>query len=147
MASRKGAARVVAIDSGTSPKTILQLVAPANQTINLVELSVGGHGQSNTAEPLEVELVRQTSAGTMGANTPNPLDDGWGGTLQTTAQQDASAEPTGTVVIRTYTMHPQTGLAIQFERDEILVDGGGRLGLRVNAASAVDIDATLVFVE
>lgn len=148
MALRQGIAKIAGVSTGTSAKTLIQLVAAANHAIQVVELGIGFHGTNNTHEPILVELVRQTDAGTMSALTPVAGDDAVDETLDTSAQHTATAEPTGTDVLRAWTVHPQTGLVYQaHDLAPIVVPASGRLGLRVTAANAVNADAYLVFVE
>lgn len=118
-------------------KTVLQVVAPTNQRLALKSFSVTFDGVSATGEPVQVDLVRQTSAGTMTSATP--VREGVGSeTLQTTAQKNASAEPTTTDVLRRYEVHPQGGYERVFGDDELLIAGGGRLGLRCTAPANVN---------
>jgi hypothetical protein len=135
------------IASGTSAKTLLQLVAAANHKVAVKGFSISMDGTSVTAEPVQVDLLRQTSGGSMTSATP-VAEDSSSETIQTTAQKNASSEPTGGNVIRRYNVHPQTGLEVRFNADdEILIPGGGRLGLRVTAAATVNCLAHVTFEE
>ena len=146
MRRRTGVAQKSGVATGTSAKTLIQLLAV--QAIELSELIVGFHGIDNTAEPIKVELVRQTDAGTMTSLTPGKNDDSVGDALATTAQHTATVEPTTTDVVRVYTVHPQTSLVVMFPEDTRPVIGSGdRIGLRVTAAADVNADAALVFNE
>lgn len=149
MAGRRGVIRATGIASTTSAKTVGQITAPANQSLIIERINVSFHGQSNTDEPIEVEFVRQSTAGTGGTSTPpTNKDDGWGGTLQATGLTDIATEPTGTVVVETIAVHPQTGLLWEaFERGSLMVDEGTRLGVRVNAATGVDVDVAIHYEE
>lgn len=125
--------------TAATAKTILQWVAPANQRVACTGFAVSFDGTSSTAEPVQVELVRQTDAGTSSAATP--VRDGVGSeTIQTTARKNATVEPTTTDVLRRYNVHPQTGFERAFGPDEeILIAGGGRLGLRCTAPAGVNV--------
>lgn len=135
--------------SGTATKTLLQLVTTAHQRIVLNEVSVSWKGISNTAAPVLVELLYQTTAGTMTAANPAAEDVGAGETLQTTGQRDATAEPTAGTIIRSWEVHQQSGFIWQATgpRDEILISPGGtarRIGLRlVSPGASVSITAYL----
>ena len=136
MARLNGILKYPATASGTSTKTLLQLVTPANQCVVIKEVSISFAGTSPTAAPIEVNLVWQTSAGTMTALTPLNETLGSGETIQCTAQRDATAEPTTTNVIRTWYVHPQLGLlwVPTMPWDEIIIRPGGsarRMGLMV----------------
>ncbi len=148
MALRQGIAKLAGVATGTSAKTLIQLVAAANHAIQVVECGIGFHGVNNTHEPILVELLRQTDAGTMSALTLVKGDDSNGDTLDTTAQHTATAEPSAGDILRAWTVHPQTGLVYQaHDLAPIVVGAGDRLGLRVTAANNVNADAYLVFVE
>jgi hypothetical protein len=120
-------------------KTVLQAVAPANQRVACRGWSISFDGTSGAAEPVQVDLLFQTTAGTMSAATP-VSEDGLGAeTIQVTAQKNATAEPTSGGVIRRYEVHPQTGMEMRYSPDEeILIKGGARLGLRVTAPAIVN---------
>jgi hypothetical protein len=126
----------IAMASAGTAKTILQLVAPANQKVDLRSVSVGFDGVNPSAEPNTVELVRQTTAGTMTAATP-VKDSAAAETIQTTAQKNATAEPTLGDVLRRWEHHPQAGSFVEkFDKREIEMAGGTRLGLRVTCPVA-----------
>lgn len=148
MSRRTGIAQLTGVATGTSAKTLIQLIAAANHAIEICEVSIGFHGTNNAHEPIKVELVRQTDAGTMSSLTPLKNDDSVGDTLDTTAQHTATVEPTTTDVLRAWTVHPQTGLVVLFPEDTRPVIGAGdRVGLRVTAPNDVSSDSCLVFNE
>lgn len=128
-----------AISTGTSAKTLLQIVAASNHGVLIDEISISFEGTSAAATPIKVDVLRQTTAGTMSALTlvldPDDADE----TLQTTAQHTASAEPTASSVLITELVHPQTGYTWNagYGR-EIKIGGGDRLGIRVTAAASVN---------
>ena len=133
----KAATSLVA--TGTSLKTIAQLVAASNHGIKLDEIEVSFAGTSNTATPIKVEVLRQTTAGTMSSLTPVKDPDDSDETLQVTAQHTATAEPTASDILIVVNVHPQTGWSWQapFGR-EIKIGGGDRVGVRVTAAADVN---------
>lgn len=137
----------VALSAGVA-KTVLQIVAAANHRDKILRIGFFFDGVSVTAEPVQVRLLRQTTAGTMSALTPTKLDDSIADTLLTTAQHTATAEPTAGDVIDMWECHPQQG----FERDyplgqEPIVGGGDRVGLEFIAPAAVNVRAKIVFEE
>ena len=79
----------IALTAATA-KTIMQLVAASNHRVKLLEWGVYFDGTSTTAEPVQVRLLRQTTAGTMSSLTPTKNDDSLAETLQTTAQHTAT---------------------------------------------------------
>jgi hypothetical protein len=127
------------IATGTSAKTLLQIVAANNHGVLIDEISISFKGTSNTATPIKVDVLRQTTAGTMSSATPvkDPADADE--TLQTTAQANATVEPTAGDILMSELVHPQTGYTWQapFGR-QIKIGGGGRLGIRVTAGADVN---------
>lgn len=139
MAGVRFTAVTAEIATGTALKTLIQIVAPANQRLKIDEISISFKGVVATDSPILVEVLRQTTAGTMTALAPVKNNDGDPETLQVTALHTATAEPTAGDVLKRWLVHPQAGRPWQapFSR-ELIVKGGGRLGLRVTAAASVN---------
>lgn len=136
----------IALAAATA-KTVLQLVAAANHPVAVKGFGVSFDGTSATAEPVQVDILRQTTAGTMSAATPVE-ETNTGTTLQTTAQKTATAEPTAGNVLRRYEVHPQAGILEKFTiEDELILAGGGRLGIRCTAPANVNVTAHISFEE
>lgn len=126
------------VATGTSAKTIVQIIAAANHKVAIDEIAISFRGTSNTAEPILVQVMRQTSAGTMPALTLKKDPDDWDETIQTTAAHTATAEPTSGDVLMEEYVHPQTGYTWQApEGRKIAIGGGDRLGVVVTAAASV----------
>lgn len=126
-----------ALGAGTA-ETVLQVVAAANHRALITELGVTFKGIVVTDTPVNVKIFRQTGAGTSGAGTmvkDNVNDDE---ALQTTSRIDFSAEPASDdALIDEFLVHPQTGIKQFFPfKQEIIVVGGGRVGVKVTAAQA-----------
>lgn len=136
----------IALAAATA-KTVVQIVAPANQRLKVVSWGVFFDGTSPSAEPVQVRLLRQTTAGTMTALTP--VNQGVGSeTIQSTAQHTATAEPTAGNVLRSREVHPQSGYECIFPLgQEVLVPGGGRLGIECTAPGTVNVRAEIVYEE
>jgi len=140
MAGVKFRVRTNPITTGTSAKTLLQIVAASNHGVLLNAIGVDFNGVSNTDAPIRVDVLRQTTAGTMGTSAssivkdPDDSDE----TLQTTIQDTASSEPTAGDILMTRYVHPQSGYdwAARFG-EEIKIGGGDRLGIRVTASVSV----------
>ena len=129
-------------------KTILQLIAPANHRLKVIGWGVFFDGTSATAQPVKVELLRQTSAGTMSANTPVKWDDSLAETLQTTAQDSATVEPSAGDILERKEVHPQTSYEKIFPlSQEPIVGGGDRIGIRCEADAGVNVRAEITFEE
>lgn len=134
---------VVALSGGTA-KTVLQIVAPSNQALMLKGLQCTFDGTSSTATPGLIQLVRQSTAGTMSSATPKkcPRADE-GETLQSTAQYNATVEPTAGDVDRMWHVHPQLGFIYEFPfGDYYKIGGGTRVGIKPNFAAAVNVMAS-----
>lgn len=135
------------ITTGTSIKTLVQLLAATNQRVKVGEISVSFNGTSNTATPILVEVLKQTSAGTFSNTTTLVKEDAaYGETIQTVGKDTASAEPTDSAAVLTLEyVHPQTGFLWQapYAQEHVIV-GAGRLGLRVTAAASVTAGVRLV---
>lgn len=133
------AANTAAIATGTSAKTLLQIVAASNHRVKIDEIQVAFEGVSNTATPIKVDVLKQTDAGTMSALTlvkRNDVDDE---TLEVSAQHTATVEPSAGDVLMSFYVHPQTSYTWQAQYGrEIQVPGGDRLGVRVTADADVN---------
>ncbi|MBC7294468.1 MAG: hypothetical protein H5T84_10295, partial [Thermoleophilia bacterium] len=132
----------VALVAATT-KTVLGLNAPANQSVAIFGASITFDGTSNTAEPVSIQLLRHTTAGTSTARNPLKTKD-TSTALQTTGGENYSAEPTAGDILRTWHVHPQAGAIVPLllER-EIVVPGGGRVSLRCTAPAGVNCLATI----
>lgn len=133
--------------SAATAKTALQIVAAANHRVKLLGLALFFKGVVVTDTPVKYRVLRQTTAGTMTSGTVgthlsknNDADDE---TLQTAVQVNASAEPTAGDVLDFGEIHPQTGAKWFFPlAQEIIVKGGGRLGIELTAPQAQTVVVT-----
>lgn len=131
--------------TGTSKITLLQIVAPTNQRIKVKEISVSFKDTVNTDAPINVAVLRQTTAGTMSALTLQKLNESDAETLQSTAQYLATSEPTGTSEVLGEEVHPQGGYTWQAPfGGEIIVEGGHRLGIAVTAGTSTTAKARMI---
>jgi len=127
------------IVTGTSAKTLVQVVAPTNQRVAILGWGIYFDATSVTAEPIQVELLRQTTAGTMSSLTPRKVDSDVGTAIQSTAQHTSTAEPTAGDILQSLEVHPQSGYECVFPLgQEFVVPGGGRVGLRVTAPATAN---------
>lgn len=134
-----------AVASGTSVKTIIQGVAASNHRVLLKGWSIKFDGVTASAVPVLVELLRQSTAGTMSSLTPVKLNDSDDETLQTTFQHTATVEPTAGDILESHYIHPQGGSFDVYypAGSEPPIKGGGRIGIRVTAAVTVNVSATM----
>jgi len=127
------------VATATTQKTMVQIIAPANQRLLVHEISISFDGTSNTAEPIRVQVVRQTSAGTATTLTLVKWNDDDTETIQTTATNNATVEPTSTDVVMQEQVHPQGGFNWQAQYGKaIVVPGGGRLAIAVKSGAVVN---------
>lgn len=143
MAGVRGRATTAQVATGTSAKTILQLVAASNHRIIVPRITISFEGVTPTDPPIQVVVMRQSTAGTMSALTPSKDTDSYDETLQTTAQHTATVEPTSGDILETQLIHPQgRGVFGPF-----VVKGGGRLGVVVTASVSIDCVVAAQFEE
>jgi len=135
------------------PKTVVQITAAANHRLLIKNILVAFKSISSSDEPVEVILMRQTSAGTGGVSATiaknNESDDE---TIQATGQTGPAGawttEPTAGDILQVWRVHPQPGLAIFYPfGEEIVVKGGSRLGLKMTAAQAQSASGAIIFEE
>ncbi len=128
-----------------NPKTMVQLLAASNHRILIHAIFVTFNGTSATEAPVLVEAGLQDGAGTSSSLTlakANAADDE---TLQTTALQTFSAEPSNTTPIYAqWYVHPQSGIVIplQMPKPQVVL-GSGRWALRVTSALSVNFAVTV----
>lgn len=139
----KGITAEVALSAAT-PKTVLQIVSGTNQRVKVQGWSVFFDGTNVSAEPIVVELLRQTDAGTMSALTLVKLDGGLTTTLRSTGQHTATAEPTAGNVIERKDIHPQAGYEKIYPLgQEPIIQASGRMGIRCTAPAGVNVVAEM----
>lgn len=140
---------------GGSAKTILQLATSASIRAKIVEWGVTFNGTSSSATPATVLLQRQTNVGSGGqaitANYgPNNVDESLTSTAQSTALQGiwSTTEPTAGAVLCNPYEPPTSGMVLQYPLgQEPWIKVSGFLGIVVNVAAAVNINAWLKFEE
>lgn len=117
-------------------KTVLQLMTGSNQRTKLKKWGIFFDGISPSAEPIQVRLLRQTTAigGTPTAVTPMVLVAGVAETPRASAAYSAGGtEPTAGDVLDVKQIHPQSGYEYSFLLgDELLLTndaGRSRVGI------------------
>jgi len=129
-------------------ETLIQLIAAANHSIKILGWGVFFDGVSVTAEPVQVELLRQTTAGTASALTLVKLNDSNADSLDTTAQQDFTGEPTAGDILDMAEVHPQSGWEVKYPLGQEPICGASdRIGLRATAPAIVNARAKIFFEE
>lgn len=127
-------ANTAQVATGTSAKTILQIVAASNHRVVVNKIVVSFEGVTVTDAPVQVRVLRQSTAGTMSALTL-VKDGDTAETLEVSAQHTASAEPTAGDVLESQLVHPQSSRVFV---GPYVIPGGGRIGVEVTATVGVD---------
>ena len=134
--------------SAAAAQTLIQLLAPTNQRVKLCEIGISFNGTVNTAVPVLVQLMLQTTAGTRTTGSPITEDGDDAETIQTVTGITFTVEPTYSSILRQWYVHPQTGavLPLPIQRP-ITVKGAQRIALVANAPAAVSGSAYIEFEE
>lgn len=130
--------------TGATAKTVLQLVAASGVRVAVQTVTISFDGTSNTAEPTVIQVRRQTTAGTATSRAPLKKDNDVSTAIQATGQENFTAEPTDSDIVLTYHIHPQAGAQYPLPLPgEIVMAGGGRLGIKITAPANVNCLATI----
>jgi hypothetical protein len=126
-------------------KTVLQIAAPASTRVAVKGVSVSFDGISGAAEPVVVDLCRQSGATTGSSAATISKRDPAEPTVQTTAVKNInSAAETTDEVIQSWEVHPQSGIDMAFTiEDEVIIAGGAKCGIRCTASANVNVMAKL----
>jgi hypothetical protein len=134
-------------------KTVLNVIAGANQPVSIVEWGISFDGTTATATPAVVDLCQSTqgATGTVGSS-PTPVQVGGRPiTTQVTAGAAYSAEPTTLTVIETFYVSQFMSTFVKqyplgFEPDTDLSGGTVKaLAIRVNVSANVNCRAYVRF--
>lgn len=137
--------------AASTVETILQVVAGATKPVRLSRWGVSFNGVDVTDQPVRVELLRLTSAGTSSAFTPLKLDPNSEAAIAT-ARTAHTAEPVAGDVLEVHYVSPAGGNLVEvysagYPDERVIVAPNGRLGIRVLAVDAVNVNAFLIFDE
>ena len=130
--------------------TVLNVIAGANQPINVVAFGVSFDGTTSSATPALVEICQSTqaTAGTVGSSPPTPVQiSGRPITFQPTVQHNYTAEPTALTQVWQHYIPQYNGLYTeQFEEgSQIETDLSGgtvkAIAIRVTPTAAVNVRA------
>jgi hypothetical protein len=134
-----------------SAKTMLQIAPPTNIAIVVPEIHVSFDGTTSNAAKVLVELVRSATGGTgtslTSGDAPQKINGGDPESLQSTAKENFSAEPSGGIVIARRWVHPQADYTF---RPRCKLKGGSpgdTLGIRCTCSTAVNVRASIEFEE
>jgi hypothetical protein len=130
----------IALTAATE-RTLVQVLAAANVRLLLHEFSVSFDGVSATAEPVQIRLLKQSTAGSGGsAVTLRKDNDSLTETIQGSAIKSPTAEPTLTNAVRGWEVHPQAGIVYRFPFP-IDIAGGARYAIAAKAPAGVNCEA------
>ncbi len=130
----------------STPLTVLQGVAATNTRALIKSLDISSNGITPTDPGILIDILVQSSAGTMSALTPVKTTSSDSETLQTTAQKTATGEPAAGTILRSFYYNEQTWVPIFFDPPLPIV-GGTRIGVRatpgtLTAATKIAVTAT-----
>lgn len=136
--------------AAATAETLLQLRGATSTKARIVAWGVSFDGVSATAEPVLVELRRQTTDGTA-TGAVEPKFDADDPTAAVTAFHSFSAEPTQGDRLESYEIHPQGGLFVREYppgREPVLDDvTTSRIGIVATAPATVNAVAWIQWAE
>jgi hypothetical protein len=147
-------ARNTVFAAATGTKTVLNLIAGANQSVNLAELGISFDGVTSAAVPATVTLEQSTqaTAGTVGATPPAIVQvTGRAIAAQVTSQHNYTVEPTVMTPIEQWFVPQFMGTFVKQyplgQEPETDLSGGTvkALALRVNVSATVNVLAYMRF--
>jgi len=136
--------------AATGAKTVLNIIAGANQPVQIIEWGISFDGTTSSATPATVNLCQSTqaTAGTAGASPPAIVQvTGRSITTQFTAAHNYTAEPTALTVIEPYFVSQYMGQFVKQylpgREPETDLSGGTvkALAIRVNTTATVNVFA------
>lgn len=135
----------------TATETILQLKGVTSDKAHLVAWGISFSGIDPVGAPIQVDLLRQTTAGTNSGAAEVPLDADEG-TPGVTGFTSFTVEPTAGAVLEQYWIHPQGGMLIREyppgREPTIAKSASDYLGLRVvTPGAAVNVLAWMQWEE
>lgn len=134
--------------SASTAKTIVSVIAPSQQRVLVKEWSGSFDGVTSSAVPVLVEIVYYTGYGTGTALALSKTNQGDPETIQSTAKENLTVEPSGAVVIDSILVSPTSGFKeIRPQGSEIPIPGGKMVGIRCNAPATVNVRGVLKCIE
>lgn len=131
--------------TAATPETVLRIKAATNQRLKVKAYSVTVAGTS--AVDLTVRVLRQSTDGTSGTSvTPVKVEPGADETIQSTAATNFSVEPTAGDVLQYKRLQGSYEKIFPLGQ-EIIVPGGGRLGIECTATANATVAAEFVYEE
>ncbi len=137
--------------NASETRTLIQLEAPTNTGVAWLRAVVSFEGVTVTDKPFEIQILKQTTAGTGGNAATEVLVTGPGASITplgvALVGEWATTEPTAGDIIDSKYVHPQSGYEYVFQegQDEVTY-AGARVALRVitpTGVAATNVTATL----
>ena len=94
----------------TSTKTLVQVSPGTNHPVKIDGYAIFFKGIDNLGEPIQVDLLLQTTAGTSSTLTPKKLTQTDTTSIDTSALETFTVEPTAGDVLLSFYVHPQSGV-------------------------------------
>ncbi len=139
-----------ALPAGSS-LTVCRVKAPSNQRVKILGYGVFFDGISNSAQPVQIQIGRiSADVASPAALTILPNEEELTETFQTSAVQSTSHanEPTYSSYLKTLAVHPQLGYEyLSPQGQEVVIKGGGMLGIVINAPATVNARGYVMFEE
>ncbi len=118
--------------------TFLRVTAPAAIGVRLRTISINSNGVNPTQGKPEVRVAKGTSGGTAGGGTVNiAKKDGHTGSVQTTATENYSVQPTvnaNMIAGGKQSFHPQSGITLN---PDILLNPGESADVQVKVSGTL----------
>lgn len=147
-------AKNTVFSAATGAKTVLNVIAGANQPVSIVEWGISFDGVTSSAIPATVDLCQSTQAGagTSAGSVPAIVQtSGRTITAQPTSGHNYTAEPTTLTAIESYFVPQYMGTFIKqyplgLEPDTDLSSGTVKaIAIRVNTSATVNVLAYIRF--
>lgn len=124
--------------AASAAKTILQVATPSTREIRVFYWNVSFDGKI-TETPVRVQLMRQTTAGTMSSRTPSKVSPSGVAAALCTAAHSASAEPTASDILEDLYVTENNGLIPPTYADgrDIEIAASSRIGIKITAPSGI----------
>lgn len=134
-----------------TPKTVLQIKAPANHRLKLRNVKLFGKQPAGGVDtPVKVRLTRSTASfGTGSAATPGKIDPAMAETVQSTAAANFTVEPTSpTDTGVEWEVQPQSGvIEPQIPGQELVIPGGQALNFEATSVATPTVLFTATYEE
>jgi hypothetical protein len=132
-----------------NPETLLQIKAPTHQRLRVTRIDFMPQGATGASSPIKFEIAEQNDDGSSSdASTDQQKHQMVGSeTMQATSSKDFTVEPATNTVKYGVTLHQQAYLPWIPPNGEIIVPGGGRLGVRCMSTISLNVTTRIYWEE